>query len=80
MNAKKKVDRAHPLYAEYLAKCEILFRNYTEKIETEQAKYPEWQGLDHLSDPVVRLLERERDVKFKALQKEFDFLFSDHEC
>ncbi len=53
MNAKKKVDRAHPLYAEYLAKCEILFRNYTEKIETERAKYPEWQGLDHPSDPVV---------------------------
>ena len=50
------------------------------KIETERAKYPEWQGLDHPSDPVVRLLERERDVKFKAQQKEFDFLFSDHEC
>jgi hypothetical protein len=77
MSAKKKIDKAHPLYAKYVAKCEILFRSYSPKIEAERAKYPEWQGLDHPSYAAVRLLERECNAKLKALQKEFDFLFSD---
>lgn len=77
MSAKKKIDKTHPLYAEYVAKCNALFRDYAEKIEAERAKYPEWQGLDHPSYVVVRSLERECNAQLKALQIEFGFLFSD---
>ena len=71
------IDEQHPRCEEYVKKCNELFDAYDICIEAARAKYPDWRGYDHPSGSEVRLMERERNQKLKALQCEYHFLFID---
>ncbi len=79
MNVKRKINKAHPQYPEYIEKCTKLFQYYWELMDAEDAKYPitEKPPQDSPADSVNRKLARERNEKLREIQKEYDFLFEE---
>ena len=70
----KRINKSHPSYAEYIEKCKLLFEEYIELTEAEEAKYKSWHpgsGFDHPASVAVRELERDRNEKLGVLQKEY---------
>ena len=47
MNERRSINKEHPKYAEYIAKCEKLTSEYCELEERINVKYPDWHGQDY---------------------------------
>ena len=74
---KKRLKREHPDAAEYKAKFDAIWDAYFEIEEAEKAKYPDWRGLDHPADAVLRPLHRKCCEQTKELQREYSYLFTE---
>ncbi len=71
------VDKTHPDYPVYSAKHKALWDTYIKLEEEEEAKYPDWNGKDHPANTVLRPARRRLSEDVKALQKEYDYLFTE---
>lgn len=71
------VNKDHPDYPTYAAKHKSLWDAYFELQEAEKSKYPDWDGLDHPADEVLRPAFRKLSEDIKALQKEYAYLFTE---
>ena len=77
MNERRRINREHPKYTEYIAKCEELASHF-DKIEEElKAQHPDWRGLDHPADEEIAPYRREFHANLRKLQAEYSFLFED---
>lgn len=77
MNAKKKVDRTHKNYPEYIEKCKKLSEKFLAMEQEAEGKYPEWRGLDHPAGEEIQRLKKQLYVELKALQEKYAHLFYD---
>ena len=75
----REINKSHPLYEEYVEKYKKIYLKYADLIDAEEAKYPDWNGLDHPASDKTFPLDKERSAKLKDLQKEYDFLFTTKE-
>lgn len=73
------INKQHPDYLEYIKKCQVISNEFCEKEEIERAKYPNWRGKDHPSDPEVMVHYRKFSAALKELKKEYSYLFEDDE-
>ena len=76
MSATKKINKAHPDYADYVSKCKKIAEAYFALQDAEEAKYPNWRGLDHPASGVCRKLSKEMNAKLLQLRQEYRHLFS----
>lgn len=77
MCKKKGINKQHPRYSEYIAKCEALANDRFQKTAVAEAKFPNWKERDHPAADEVRSIEREFNAKLRQLQAEYAFLFSE---
>ncbi len=73
--SKKRINKQHSKFAEYVSKCEALAHAYAEKVDAAESQYPNWRGLDHPAAHEVLTIAKEFNKKLRALQTEYDFLF-----
>ena len=77
MNERRSINKEHPKYAEYIAKCEELASRFDKIEEKLKAKYPNWRGLDHPADGEIAPYRRKFHADLRKLQEEYLFLFED---
>jgi len=77
MQEKRKINKSHPKYPEYITKCNALWDRYKNLMDAEEAKYPypKWRGQDNPAGIVNRQLNRQFNAELKILQEEYSFLF-----
>lgn len=76
---KKRINADHPNCVEYTARLRALWDAYFKREEVEKAKYPDWRGLDHPADVVLRPIFRTCCEDVKLLQQEYAYLFTEEE-
>ena len=69
------VNKNHPLYPEYIAKCKALSDQFYTKEEALRAQHPEQHSKDHPANAEIRRLDLQHNAELRALQKEYSFLF-----
>ena len=77
MNERRKIDKEHPKYGEYMAKCEKLASQFDQIEDELKAKYPNWRGQDHPADVEIMSYWKKFHEDLKGLQAEYSFLFED---
>ena len=73
----RRINKEHPKYAEYIAKCEELASCFDKIEEKLKAKYPDWHGQDHPADGEIAPYRRKFHADLLKLQVEYLFLFED---
>lgn len=76
---RKRLNKNHPDYATYAAKFHAIWDAYFKREDEEKAKYPDWHGLDHPADEVLRLLHRKCSEDTRQLQQKYSYLFTEEE-
>ena len=72
---KMSINKQHPLYQEYIAKCKTARKKYRAEEDSVLAQYPEWRGRDHPAGAELRAIELRHNAEIRSLQKEYSFLF-----
>lgn len=76
---QKHLNKNHPDYAMYTAKFRAIWEGYFKREEEEKGKYPDWNGLDHPADSVLRPIHKKCCEETKKLQQEYAYLFTEEE-
>ena len=71
MNERRSINKEHPKYAEYIAKCEELASCFDKIEEKLKAKYPDWHGQDHPADGEIAPYRRKFHADLLKLQVEY---------
>lgn len=74
---KRHLNKSHPDCAEYTKKYNELWDSYVKFKEEEEAKYPNWTGLDHPANSVIVPAFRKMCADIKELQKKYSHLFTE---
>lgn len=82
MSEGKSVNKHHPDFSEYVEKCCALRDHYYSLIDAEEQRLkqarPNWMHCkDGLESREKRQLYRQMHAGLKALQKEYDYLFTE---
>jgi len=56
-----------------------MWEKYQQRIDEEEAKYPDWHGLDHPASMITRQIDRERNAELRKLQAEYAYLFTEED-
>ena len=74
MSERRGANREHPMFPEYLAKCEQLHDAFLAKEKEILAKYPEWRGLDDPAEVEIHPIRKKFHGDLKNLQEEYSLL------
>ncbi len=61
--SKKRINKQHSKFAEYVSKCEALAHAYAEKVDAAESQYPNWRGLDHPAAHEILAITKEFNKK-----------------
>ena len=73
------VNKNHPDYPVYSQKHKALWDAYMELWNTEDAKYPNWNGQDSPAHETLRDAHRKLSTEIKALQRKYAHLFTEED-
>lgn len=81
MHGRKKINKTHPDFSAYYAKCEALWAEYKPQIdaaeETGRAAQPDWRGNDSPWAGRERAVMKQYHAELKKLQEEYAALFEE---
>lgn len=68
------IDEKSPKYAEYTAECKALFEEYDAREKKLMDEYQGWSGQDHPNGGKIAKEVRERNEKFRMIQKKYGLI------
>ena len=74
---KKKVDKAHQDYPEYIKKCKAISEKHLLLEKDAEDECLGWRGLDHPASEKIRAIKKQYNVELKALQQEYAHIFTE---
>ncbi len=81
MSGKRRIDRDHPDYREYIEKCHDIQKRMiaeTDRVDADGwGKYPDWQGRDTPWDDELRSCYQKYEAELRELKKRYAHLFSE---
>lgn len=77
MCAKRRIDKAHKDYPEYIEKCKIMGEKFIALEQAAENEYPGWSGLDHPADGKIHEIKKQYNAELKALQQEYGHIFKE---
>lgn len=79
MFEKGKINKNHPLYAEYIEKCEEITRLIEEESDAMDEKYKDKIGKVKDGEFEIGNIARKYFPQIKSLKKEYSFLWDNNE-
>lgn len=77
MCVKRKVDKTHQDYPEYIEKCRSMSEKYIALEQKAEDEYPEWRGKDHPASEKIHAIKRQFHAELKLLQQEYSHIFKE---
>lgn len=76
MNAKRRINKNHPDYTQYIEKCLELGERFHNEENAVLANYPEWRGQDHPASAEIYQIKMRFHKALDDLRNEYAYLFS----